>query len=244
MLKVAPFTAALAFVLGGQMALGQAIDMRTYPGPGITVTGRAEVAATPDGAVLRLGAVSQAEQAAEAQKQVNQIVEKTIEGVRGLGVPADRVTTFGLSLYPIYEQFRPGARASQPRIVGYRATNTIQVEIDDLANVGPVIDAGIAAGANRVDDLMFRLRDDAAYRTRALHLAVQDARSKAQAIANATGVQIQRVFEVAEGQVDMIPPRMEMMRAALAADVPTPIEPGQIRVEALITVRYQVLAPD
>ena len=40
-------------------------------------------------------------------------------------------------------------RPQEPRIVGYRASNVIEVRLDDLEKVGPVIDAGIEAALER-----------------------------------------------------------------------------------------------
>src|SRR5207253_878860 len=76
-----------------------------------------------------------------------------------LGVPAAQVQTAELNLSPVYAQGRPGGE-SEPRITGYQASNVVTVRLDKLDRVGPVIDAGLAAGANRLEGVGFGLRDD------------------------------------------------------------------------------------
>src|SRR5687767_3536905 len=70
--------------------------------PTIVVTGRGEIAQRPDTAVVRLGAVAQAETAAAAHTQVSQAVAASIEKIRALGVPPERIATAALSIYPVY----------------------------------------------------------------------------------------------------------------------------------------------
>ena len=56
-------------------------------------------------------------------------------------------------------------------IDGYTATNVVQVETDDLEGVGRLIDVAIEAGANRVQQLSFGLKDDQPVRAEALREA-------------------------------------------------------------------------
>lgn len=204
----------------------------------ITVSGQGEVMATPDRASIQLGATAQTQDAAGAQGQVNKIVQKILEGVKGLGIPASSITTTGISLSPVYSDKRGQDTPSEPSIVGYRANNTVRVQLDDLSKVGAVIDAGVEAGANTIQDLSFDLKDDTAQRQEALKLAVRTAQSKAQAIAEALNVKLGRVQDVSESGVSVIRPfAQERYMAAAAA---APVEPGQLRVQASVTINYLI----
>ena len=217
--------------------------------PLIIVNGQAEVSVKPDRAVIRLGAAGQAETAAAAQDRVNQIMQQAIEAIRQLPVPGEKIRTSGLSLSPVYSQppggNRPrprveveGAEGFEPRIVAYRAHNTITVELDDLAKVGPVIDLGVRAGANQIQGLSFNVKNDTQARSQALTAAVKEARAKADAIAKAMNVELGGVWRVDEGTsvtpFDMGRQRMMAMEAA------TPIEPGQVSVQSNVTVQYRI----
>jgi uncharacterized protein len=214
--------------------------------PTLTVTGEGEASARPDRAVVQLGAVAQAEHASAAQQQVNQPMESAIKLIRELGIPEESITTVGLMLSPVYSEARPPREhlQAQPRIVGYRASNRIRVEIDNLDRIGAVIDAGLQAGANHVEDLSFRLKDETAARSEALRLASKRARAKADAIAEAMSVRIVRVLEVSEGGVHIISPRMEFARGMMDAAVATPVQPGQVQVQGMVTVTYEISPPD
>jgi uncharacterized protein YggE len=204
--------------------------------PTIVVTGSGDVAAAPDRAAVNLGAVSEAKQAMEAQKQLSQIMQRVVKDIKALGI--DR-----LSHYPVYSN--PGRKTDQepeaPRIVGYRAANTVRVQVDDLDRVGSVIDAGITAGANQLASLSFELRDDGKYRQQALKLAVQEARVKAEAIAAAMSLQLGEIVEIREEGARMSYPAERKYAAPASAG--TPIQPGQIEVSAGVSIRFKLNPP-
>ena len=218
--------------------------------PLISVTGRAEVAAKPDLAVLRLGATAQAQTAAAAHERVSTSMAAAIEKIVALGVAEENISTSELTMYPVYSQPQPvprGGREGQdhePRIIGYRASNTIRVELSDLGLIGLVVDASVEAGANQFQGLSFELRDDAEIPRRALRRAVQEARAKAETIASALDVQLAGLHEAAEANVGIPMPQMDRMMMGremmVAADAGTPIQPGQVRVEAVVTLSYRV----
>jgi hypothetical protein len=211
--------------------------------PSIAVSGSAEVAAAPDRAVVSLGAVVESSQARDAQKQLAQIMQRVVKDIKAQGIPDEKIGTAGMSLNPVYSH--PAPRAGQdpeaPRIVGYRASNTVRIQVDDLERVGAVIDAGIAAGANQLYGLSFDLRDDLKPRQQALQLAVQEARSKAEAIAASLGQALGEVIDVREDGAPGAAPMERRMAAPAAAG--TLIQPGQVQVSAGVQVRYRLADP-
>jgi uncharacterized protein YggE len=219
---------------------GAGADSRA-PVPTLTVSGTGHVAAPPDQALLRLGAVTQSKEAATAQEQINGIMQRTLEAIKALGIPEGKIATVGLSLWPVYTDQRPqkGEKSAEPKIAAYRASNSIRVQLDDLNAVGEVIDAGVSAGANQLQDISFAIRDDAEYRKQALFLAAQAARAKAEALASAMDVRIVSLMEVSEGGTNLVRPSVQL-REMYAGKAATPVEPGEIQVEASVTVRYQV----
>jgi len=176
----------------------------------------------------------------DAQKQIAQVMQRVIKDVKAQGIPEEKIRTAGLSLNPIYAHPAPkaGQEPEAPRIVGYRASNTVRVQVDDMERVGAVIDAGITAGANQLNSLSFDLRDDLKFRKQALQLAAQEARSKAEAIAAALNLQLGEVIEVREegGQ----PAYSAERRFAAPAAAATPVQPGQLQVNAGVTVRFRI----
>lgn len=210
--------------------------------PTLTVTGHGESYATPDLAVVRVGATAQADEAAAAQASVNKVVQATVARLKAIGIDAKQLSTATVTLSPMYsgqEPRRPGEAPPPPHVVGYQASNSIRVEVTDIQRVGEVIDAAVKAGANQIEGVSFELKDQGAARASALQRAVSDAEMKAKVIAEAMRVRLDTVAEVNEGGVQPIYPQPQM-RTMLAQDVGSPIEPGQVRVNATVTVRYRI----
>lgn len=167
-----------------------ASDRDQHEPPTLTVTGRGEAFAAPDRASIRLGAIAENKEAAKAQSQVNETMQRALKALRELKFPENRVKTAGLSLTPVYEQQERSPGVTRPRIVGYRAHNTLQLQVDDLSQIGQLVDAAVAAGANQIERLSFELKDDRETRRRALMLAAEEARAKANALATAMDLEL------------------------------------------------------
>jgi uncharacterized protein YggE len=211
--------------------------------PSIVVTGHGETTARPDRATARVGATAQAKDAAAAQNQVSETIGAAIEKIRSLGIPEQAIQSQAIDLSPVYSN--PGSIApSEPKITGYRASSTLQIRIDDLTKVGPVIDAAVASGANQIQGVSFELKNDTSQRQSALHDAAQQARSKAEAIAQALGVVLGPIQEVQEqGAAHMpIPYAMGAPRASFDM-AQTPVQPGELTVSADLTVRFRIGQP-
>jgi uncharacterized protein len=212
------------------------------PPPVLVVTGNGEVTATPDEAYVRLGIVRQAPAAQAAQDQTNAVAQQILNEIKKLGVVAEKIQTARLVLTPVYAPRSPESRDA-PRIVAYNASNTVTVRLDNLSLVGPVIDAGLKAGANQLEGVQFGLRNELPSRQQALKQAVNEARGKAEAMAEALHVNLGEVLEVSEGP--SISPRFEAplsgrVFSAAQADVATPVSPGQLDVTATVTIRYRI----
>jgi hypothetical protein len=241
-MKTLSIIACIVALLATSLAAQPSNDKPREQVPTLTVTGEAEVSTRPDEAVVRLGAVAQAPQASAAQQQVNEIMTRAIEDIRRLGIVEDAITTVGVSLQPIYSQPQPRPTDQippEPKITGYRASNSVRVRLSDLKKVGEVIDAGIEAGANQIEELSFGLKDDTAARSVALQDAARQAKAKADAIAEAMNLKIDGVLEISEGGVQIMPKYYAGARLAMA-DAATPVQPGQVQVNATVTVTYRI----
>lgn len=234
--------ACLAAPLAAQTAARQESGMDVVPVLSVSGSGQARV--TPDVANVRLGVFAQAETARAAQDQVNRAAAAILEAVRKQGVGQEQIQTSDLNLSPVYSQGRPEGEFQEPKIIGYQATNVVAIRLEDLDKVGPVIDAGLAAGANRLDGVYFGLKDEGPARAAALTAAVGEARTKAEALARALKVRLVEILEVTEGGVAVYTPtfqkagRMAMAMESSMAD--TPVSSGQVSVDASVTLRYRI----
>jgi uncharacterized protein YggE len=225
------FTALLLFAAA---AAAQTPAGERLP-PSIRTSGEAVITVQPDRAQIDVGVVTQAAVSQTAVTQNAQKLEATLSRLRSLlGANAD-IKTISYSVSPVYVYPREGG---EPTISGYTASNTVRVTLDDLTQVGKVIDAATEAGANRVQNLRFTLRDERNAQSQALREAAQQARRKADALASALNLNIIRVLSVEESSPVAIPYREAVFTRAEAAS--TPIEPGTIEVRATVTLTVEV----
>ncbi len=125
-------------------------------------------------------------------------------------------------------------------MIGYIATNTIQAQTDSPSEVGVIIDAATKAGANNVDTVRFMLKDELAFRSKALSEAAGRARQKADAIAQALGVKIVRIQRAEESTGNVVPFEARTMMKAQAEAAPTPVEPGTLEIQATISLTVEI----
>jgi uncharacterized protein YggE len=230
---------SILFLFGFLVRPPVAFPQASSAEPVLTVQGSSEIRVAPDFATVRLGVAAQAVTADMAQNQVNQAASRILEAVRRVGIDDRDVQTTRLVLSPVYSRQAPGG--APPDIVAYRAQNTVSVRLERLELVGSVIDAGLGAGANTLDGVMFGVLDDLPAREAALAEAIAEARRKAETMARALDVELVRVLAVEEGGVFVQRPQAEMARLATFQEaIPTPVSPGEVTVSASVTLRYQI----
>ncbi|MES2562915.1 MAG: SIMPL domain-containing protein [Pseudomonadota bacterium] len=226
------YTVALAAFLLFHNAI-HAATIESRP-PLIEVTGDAQVEIPADLAVLDFGVATQAPSAAVAARQNSERMEAVLAAVRKrLGADA-RITTGSYTLQTNYTSPRDG---SPPKVIGYTASNIVQLKTRALTRVGETIDVAIEAGANQVQRIVFTLSDDTTARRDALRLAVARARDKTQTIASALGVKAGAVYSLIEQEVGGVRPLMRQAAAmSIESAAQTPVEPGQIEVRARVVL--------
>ncbi|MGH9195824.1 MAG: SIMPL domain-containing protein [Acidimicrobiia bacterium] len=197
-------------------------------------TGRVDVA--PTQAIVTVGVQAQRNTAAEASAEVSRVAEQILNRLQQLGIRRQDIRTSGVQLHPVFTSPRDG---SAPQISGYRALYTLTLTLNDLRQVGPAIDESTKAGANLVQGVSFGLRDDSMPRREALTAAVREARAKADAIAQAAGLQIRGIERIVEEGVEVQFRAERAVPAPMApGQVPTPIEPGLVTVTARVSMVF------
>ncbi|MGD0074854.1 MAG: SIMPL domain-containing protein [Candidatus Binataceae bacterium] len=241
---VAVVAFALAMFVGGpSSARAQGpMTMPVYPPPilphTIEVSGHAEVRATPDLAILDFAVETHAHTAEQAAQSNAQLAQKVTQAIQSKLGDKGKLWTVGYNLSPDYNNPRPGDET--PKIIGYRATNSVHVETGAIDLVGALIDAATAAGANRVDSINFGLRDESTARNEAITKASKDAQAQAQTLASALGVKLKAVFRATTEQSERPMPMVARSMAAMAPNVSTPIEAGEVTVPATVSLTYEI----
>ncbi len=224
----------LAIVLLGATGLAAAEgDARR----GIRVQGTGAVDATPDQAVILAAVVDQEARAGAALDANSRAMRRVLAKLAEFAVAAADIRTRGFSVTPIFERRERGT--ATPRIIGYRVVNRIEVTVRELGRLGAMLDALVAAGADRLDGIRFSIREPAPLADEARRRALTDARRKAELYATAAGVRVGRVLDNAEQGMHV--PRPALFQATeMRARAAVPIAPGEQRVSATVTVVYEI----
>ena len=203
--------------------------------PSIQTSGEAVITAKPDRAEIDIGVVTQADNSQNAaSKNATQLGAVLAQLKQLLGTGAD-VKTISYSLSPNYRYPTGGG---EPTITGYTATNVVRVTLDDLTQVGKVIDTATSSGANRIQSLQFTLKNRETVEAQALTEAARNARKKADTLAAALGVNILRILSVSESSPIVVPVRSVAYARAEATS--TPIESGTIEVHATVSLSVEI----
>jgi len=232
----------LLILLGYPVAAEAHEEVRSET-PTLTVSETGIVPQAPDTAIVTFGLETAGKSLTEAQRRNSAIMSKVMERLRDIQIDKERIQTSSFTVSPQYRppSSRPtDASPASPEIVGYVVSNMLSVEIRALDRVGTVIEEVLKAGANTFHGLHWGLRSEQSVRLSALKQAADKAREKAAVLSEALGVKLVRVLSVNEGG-HVVKPALAMARMAMessAGDVP--ISSGELKVEAAVTLVYEI----
>jgi uncharacterized protein len=214
----------VALLAGGANAATTATATSTDT---VTVTGMGTVTAVPDQAEFDFTVQTKGATAAGVLSRNGTDTKAVIAAVEAAGVAQADIQTEQVSLDPV--QSNDGTS-----IVGYTASDTIDVTKLAIAKAGAVVDAAVGAGATDVSGPSLTLSSQDALYNQALKNAVAQAKTKAQALADAAGLNLGRVVTMVEGGGATPLP----FSVGAASSPNTPIQPGTQDVQATVTVTF------
>ena len=205
----------------------------------VVTQGEATLKRAPDRAWLTVATETRDPRAAEARKRNAEAMTTVQASLKGVGVSGDALRTTVISVSPEFDY-----NNGRSTLRGYVARNQVEVRVDNLDRLSDIIDAVNAPKtvAISVQGPRFDLKDERAARNEALRAAVEDAMSRAQAIAAGAKRSLGAIIRIDEGASSSMPPPMPMMRmqAAAAGDVSTPVNPGEIEIQGRVTVTVEI----
>lgn len=230
-------------LLGLGLAAPGAATAGEQPPPRIVVLGSGRIETPPDMVELGFAVEHTAPTAEGARKAAAASGRKVLDALTEAAGTDARVETVGYTLNPVYRpnpEPRHAKKPVPPEIVAYTAVHQISAESRRVEAVGTMIDAAIRAGAARIRNLNFTLRDPASAQDDALAAAGADAARQAKAVATSLGVRITKVLEasVERGGRPVYASHARMAMAESNAD--TPVAPGVVTTEARVHVTYGI----
>jgi uncharacterized protein YggE len=204
------------------------------PARTISVTGSGKAFIVPDMAMISVGVRTENRDAGEAVEDNNAQTQEVIAALRDMGVAEQDIQTTNFSIYP-QQQYD-----DQGQLTGtiYVVENTVQVTVRDLDQLGDLLGAAVDAGANSIYGIQFDVENKEEALSEARQNAVDDAAAQAQDLAQAAGVQLREIQSLSTVSSFQSPIFDGRGGAAEAAVSTVPISPGQLTVNADVTVVY------
>jgi uncharacterized protein len=191
------FVAILIVQKGNEL---QTILKNQKPANTISVSADGKVTATPDLATVNIGVLSQGTTAGDVKDQNNSKVNKVIDFIKQQGIPASDITTSQFNFYP--QQNYPMPNGGVPTITGFQGNQIVTVKVHGVDKeqivLGKILDGAVNAGANEINGVNFSFSDPTALQQQARKLAIDNAKTKAQDLAQEAGLKLGKVVSISE----------------------------------------------
>ncbi len=208
---------------------------------GVSATGTGKAIGEPDVAVLTVGVNVQRPTVEQARNDAATAQQAVIDSLKANGVQDKDVQTVQFSVHPQYDYSR--STDGSPRIIGYQVSNVVSAKVRDLAKTSKAIDDATRAGGNDavVQNVSFTIDDPESLREQARRQAVQKAKAQAEQMADAAGEKLGKLLSISESSGGgAIPYDTRSLASMQSADVPTPIEAGELEVTVTVSVLYAI----
>ncbi len=199
----------------------------------ISVTGSGEIDAQPDAAEVRLSVRATADSAGSVSSQLASDAERLRSSLTEFGIASENIRT---ERYYVREDPRTRERPNETR---YAGEHSFEVTVEDVDQVGALIDVATDGGADDVNGVSYTLSEDRreTIRNDAIRSAIDNARSDASVIADATDLTVTGVSAASTQQSSVVPYRAAF-EAADGGDGGTTIEPRDVTVTATVHVTF------
>ena len=231
-----------ATLLGATLTLAAFAVPATAQERTISVNGRGEISNDPDMATVVIGVQTEAEDTAQARDDASAATASILAILDVEDIPLADIRSGAIRLQPRYNQ---SARSSGQQIIGYRAINSIEVDVTDLDQLGSLLAGLVGEGANRLDRVNFGLQDPTAATDEARRRAIAEGARLAALYADAAGVSIGDLMSLSESggggyrALEAEPVMMEAM-ATSAPQYDVPVAPGKIIINASISMVFAI----
>jgi uncharacterized protein YggE len=206
----------------------------------IAISGEGKVTAVPDIATVSIGLQTQKAKVSDAQAENTKKMNAIITKLQELGIAKADLQTSSYNIWPQYDYVN-GTQVQH----GFMVSQSVDVKIRKLDAVGDVLAAAGTLGANQVGGVNFTIDDPEKIRQEARLKALEAAKVKAKALADAAGVKLGKVVGFSESVSGGGPMPIFYAKADAASGMggaPSPsVEPGSQDVVVDVTVNYEIL---
>ncbi len=215
----------------------------------ISLTGHGEVQAVPDIANIYFTISKDAKTVKEAQDMVSEIEGKALEVLKTNEVAEKDIRTQNASFNPKYEvKYIPcnqfGCPGNNNVVVGYTASESILVKVRNVDSVAGIMQGLGTVGVTDLSGPNFSVDDEDILKAQARKEAIEDAKTKAEALAEDLGVKLGDIINFSENG-DFYPMPMYakggvMMDSAAAAPERAALPQGENTISSDVTITFEI----
>jgi|TARA_R110002096_G_scaffold415163_1_gene616707 uncharacterized protein len=216
----------------------QAQERTICQGPLITMSATGEIESIPDVAEVSLNVKSRAKDETAALQGLSQNIEKIIDVLENLGIKDEDTRTDSINVFPVYDQ------RNRQEVLAYEGTTRVHFKTYDLDKITELMSGVMAGSDNLFSNITYSSTEVAFLEDQARETAFKKAHHKAELYADLSGNDLGTICTITEGNVQVMPRRVDMMRqesmamSAAPKDVSIPIKPGKIKTTAYVTLVY------
>lgn len=203
---------------------------------GIWVTGVGRASGPRDECTIIVGVEVRRPNAAAALADAADALEGMREVVLAAGLGASAMTTSGVTLNPVYDDF--------PTVAGFTAGLSLAIRTRDIDAAGSLLGRLVSTGgdAARVHEVSFTHSDPGQLEALARDAAWADALARAGQLAGLAGRQLGDVLSITESSTQAPAPRggVRMMRAMAAGPPEVSLDAGEGTVSVNLAVGWSL----
>ena len=242
-MSVAVLGAALAVATAASPARGQST---AFPAGTVNASGDANITVDPDLALVTIQYSAGGRTPAIAGRAAATRANAIRAAIVALGIPSDSIPTSSMGGYWRGAGNRSNIQVrNEMRDTTYVTNDAFTVRIRDLALVGRVIDTALAQGAQTISNVEFQATNTERAELEAIKRATLEARSRAAAVAEASGLVLGRALNIS---VNSQPRQLSMansMNEGLAfarADASTTVVAPELKVSVNVSGQWEMVA--
>ena len=207
----------------------------------------------PDEASMTVGTQAKAPTATGAVASNKVKTEKLLAAIRAAGIRERDIQTQGIQLQPDYRWDRQPNGQGKQTLIGYVASNSVQIKTRNIDSLTSLLDALTTAGADTVYGPNFGISDPAPLRREARVRAMARGQAEASEYARNNGYTNVRLLSVEEGTsyrgTDIIVTGSRISNASAPPPPPPPaperdgggiVAPGQLETGVSLNLLYRM----
>ncbi|MEI7709476.1 MAG: SIMPL domain-containing protein [bacterium] len=229
----------------------------------ISFSGHGEVKAVPDIANIYFTISKDAVTASDAQAATAAVEKKALDFLKSKGVDYKDIQTADVSVYPKTEYRQALCPQPMPMMegvvssggvsaqsycsggkqvtVGYTSSESITVKVHKIDDVGAIMQGLGTTGVSNLNGPSFAIDKEDALKAEARKKAIDDAKTKAEALAQDLGVSLGKISSFSEsGNYPIMFAKDAMMTSGAAVPAPAQLPKGENAISSDVTITYEI----